>query len=654
MRVLLVTHYFPPEIGAPQARLSELARHWAEAGDEVTVLTGMPNHPTGVVPEGYRRRLRMEERVSGYRVVRTWLYATPNEGVARKTLGHLSFMVSSVLLGSRRSGPADVVVASSPTFFSILSAWVLARRKGARFVVEVRDLWPAIIVQLGVLTNRWLVKGLELLELAAYRAADLVVVVSAGFRGDLVRRGVPADKVHTIRNGADLARFAPGPGGGNHDAARRRLGAAPDEVLVLYIGAHGISHGLESIAEAADKLTGQPIHVAFVGEGAAKHRLEERVAQLGLTNVTLLPGVAREDVPDLLAAADICLAPLRDVPLFATFIPSKIFEYLAAGKAVVGAVRGEPAEILRESGAVVVEPEDVAAIAEAILELAAEPARRAAMGVQGRRYVEEHFDRRRLAAQYRTLLVELTREPEGNSVGTAKAAVERFWDEEACGERYGRDQDRTRYVLEPEIMNFARFEEASGLDVLEIGVGMGADHVRWLRAGARAVGVDLTRRAVSITQSRMEAEGLDGDVRVADAEALPFDDGSFDIVYSWGVLHHTPDTERALGEAWRVLRPGGRLRVMLYHRRSWVALAAWARFGLLQGRPGMGLRGAVARVESPGTKAFTDHEARAMLAPFTHVTIRPHLTHWDRRVAPGLARALGHRFGWFLLVEAVK
>ena len=648
MRVLLVTHYFPPEIGAPQARLSELARYWAEAGDEVTVLTGMPNHPTGVVPECYRRRLRMEERVSGYRVVRTWLYATPNEGVARKTIGHLSFMVSSVLLGGRRSGPADVVVASSPTFFCILSAWLLARRKRARFVVEVRDLWPAIIVQLGVLTNRWLVKGLELLELAAYRAADLVVVVSEGFRRDLVRRGVPAAKVHTIRNGADLTRFAPARGG--HDAARRRLGAAPDEVLVLYIGAHGISHGLESIAEAADKLTGQPVHLAFVGEGAAKHRLEERVGQLGLTNVTLLPGVPREEVPDLLAAADICLVPLRDVPLFTTFIPSKIFEYLAAGKAVVGAVRGEPAEILREAGAIVVEPEDVAAIAEAILELAAEPARRAAMGEQGRRYVEEHFDRRRLAAQYRALLVGLA----PGAQDDAKAAVERFWDEEACGERYGDDQDRTRYELEPEIVEFARFADGAGLDVLEIGVGMGADHVRWLRAGARAVGVDLTHRAVSITRSRLEAEGLAGDVRVADAEALPFDDGSFDVVYSWGVLHHTPDTARALAEAWRVLRPGGRLRVMLYHRRSWVALAAWTRFGLLRGRPGMGLRGAVAHVESPGTQAFTAAEVRDMLARFSHVTIRPHLTHWDRRLAPGLARALSHRFGWFLLVEAVK
>src|ERR1700759_706548 len=164
MRILIVTHYFPPETGAPQARLSALAATWASDGDDVTVLTGMLNHPTGVLPPQYRRAVRRRERADGYRVLRTWLYATPNEGVARKTLGHLSFMLSSVLLGAWASGPADVVVVSSPPFFSILSGWVLARLKRARFVLEVRDLWPAIFVELGVLTNRrviWLLERLE-------------------------------------------------------------------------------------------------------------------------------------------------------------------------------------------------------------------------------------------------------------------------------------------------------------------------------------------------------------------------------------------------------------------------------------------------------------------------------------------------------------
>ena len=405
MQVLLVTHYFPPEIGAPQVRLADVAARWAATGDDVTVLTGMPNHPTGVVPPEYRRRARAEERVDGYRVVRTWLYATPNEGVFKKTLGHLSFMVTSVLLGGHRAGPADVVVVSSPTFLSILSAWFLARRKRARLIVEVRDLWPAIFVELGILKNRAVIRALERVELAAYRAADAVVTVTDGFRDDLIQRGVPAQKVHTIFNGADVDRFRASP----EDAAsqRARLGVDPDETVVLYAGAHGISHGLVSVADAAAKLRDEPVRFVFVGEGAAKRDLANRVAELGLGNVLMLPGVPHDDVPALLAAADICLAPLRDVPLFATFVPSKIFEYLAAGRPVIGAVTGEPAAILRRAGAVVVPPEDPAALADAVRELRADRDRREAIGAEGRRYVAEHFDRALLATRYHDLLADV-------------------------------------------------------------------------------------------------------------------------------------------------------------------------------------------------------------------------------------------------------
>ncbi len=275
MRIIIVTHYFPPETGAPQARLSALAAAWAADGDDVTVLTGMPNHPTGVIPPKYRGAIRRRERPDGYRVLRTWLYATPNEGVARKTIGHLSFMVTSVLLGGRASGPADVVVVSSPTFFAIGAGWLLARLKRARLVVEVRDLWPAIFTELGVL----------------------------GVRPNEFDPAAPAD-----------ARL------------RAALGASPGDCLVLYAGTHGISQGLTSVAEAAARLTREPIRFAFVGEGADKQRLRDRVAELGLGHVTLLPGVPSGQVPALLAAADICLVPLRDLPLFSAFIPSKMFE----------------------------------------------------------------------------------------------------------------------------------------------------------------------------------------------------------------------------------------------------------------------------------------------------------------------------------------
>ena len=403
MRILIVCHYFPPEVGAPQARVSELARFWTEAGDDVTVLTGMPNHPTGIVPDGYRGKLRLAERADGYKVVRTWLYATPNEGILKKTMGHVTFMFSSVLLGAGPTGSADVVLVSSPTFFSIFSAWLLARIKRARFVIEVRDLWPAIFVELGVLKNRHLIRVLEKLELSAYRAADAVVTVSEGFRANIIGRRIPSSKVHTIRNGVALDRFG-GVSAADREHARAELGANEDDTLVLYLGAHGISHGLTSVADAAAKLRSAPIHFAFVGDGAAKGALLERITELSLSNATTLPSVPSARVPALLAAADVCLVPLRDVGLFNTFIPSKMFEYFAAGKAVVAALRGEAADILRAAGAIVVEPEDSEAIAAAVESLARDPDNRRHMGTQARRYVEAYYDRRILAARYRDIL----------------------------------------------------------------------------------------------------------------------------------------------------------------------------------------------------------------------------------------------------------
>jgi ubiquinone/menaquinone biosynthesis C-methylase UbiE len=236
----------------------------------------------------------------------------------------------------------------------------------------------------------------------------------------------------------------------------------------------------------------------------------------------------------------------------------------------------------------------------------------------------------------------------------SKSAVQDFWNSEACGERYGNQQDRMRYQLEPEILSFANFGSVQGLRVLEIGVGMGSDTVRFASAGAKVTGIDLSSRAVEITRRRLREMQLEADIHLADAEELPFPDESFDVVYSWGVLHHTPNTATALSEAQRVVRRDGRLKLMLYHRRSWVALAAWVRFGVMRGRPLISLKNAIANIESPATQAFTEREVRAMLPGIRQLSVRSHLTIWDRRVAPGISGLTGNRLGWFLLVSGTK
>ena len=237
-----------------------------------------------------------------------------------------------------------------------------------------------------------------------------------------------------------------------------------------------------------------------------------------------------------------------------------------------------------------------------------------------------------------------------------------FWESEPCGWAHGDapegtkeffDQiERRRDELEPYIARFADFAGSRDKRVLEIGVGLGTDFVRFARAGAIATGVDLTERGVELVRRRVELEGLGAEVLVADAERLPFADASFDRVYSWGVLHHTPDTTRAVGEAIRVLRPGGELTVMLYARRSWVAFGFWVRHALLAGRPFRSIAAVLAaHMESAGTKAYTKRELRELFAGLDDLRLEKVLTPYDRQIAGPLARLTGRAFGWNIVVS---
>jgi glycosyltransferase involved in cell wall biosynthesis len=402
VKIAVLSHYFWPEPGAPSARLLEMGREWVASGHEVTVVTNFPNHPAGVVPAAYRGRSFQVEHAHGMRILRCRTYATANRGFVRRTLGHLVFMLTSVFQATPHLRDTDVIVASSPTLFAVAAARAISRRVGAPYVFEVRDLWPAIFVDLGVIRSRFVIGLLERLELHLYRCARAVVTVTRAFAEDIARRGIEPAKLHVVPNGVDLAAFAPG---SREDALRTRLGVK-DELLVLYCGAHGISHALGRILEVAARLQHDAgVRFLFVGDGAEKAALVARAQELRLANVSFLPTVPREDVPAFYRAADVCLVPLRAVPLFRSFIPSKMFEILACGRPILASLEGEAAEILAASGAaIVVSPEDVDAIAAAVERLAASPELRASLAARGRSYVAQNFDRSRLAARYLAIL----------------------------------------------------------------------------------------------------------------------------------------------------------------------------------------------------------------------------------------------------------
>lgn len=402
MRIVYLCQYFVPEPGAPAARLRDLARCWVKRGHSVTVVTGMPNHPTGIVQPPYVGRLIARESIDGVTVLRNWLYATPNEGLVRKTLSHLSFMLSALVLGSARIGSADVIIASSPSFFTVISAWVMSRMRKIPFVFEVRDLWPAVFVDLGVLTNPLIIRILEFVEMFLYQRAALVVTVTDGFRARLLARGLPPEKVVTITNGAAIESFMPGP---RDNAVRSELGLA-GKFVVGYIGAHGISQGLEVLLRAAQRLRDEAdIVFLLVGEGARKRALLEMREQLRLTNVVMLPAQAHQRVREYYCASDVCVVPLRRLPLFSTFIPSKMFEIMACAVPVIGAVEGEAREILMQSGgARLITPEDDAALAEAVRWFKLHPGDGRQIGAAGQAFVSANYDRQILADRYATAL----------------------------------------------------------------------------------------------------------------------------------------------------------------------------------------------------------------------------------------------------------
>jgi glycosyltransferase involved in cell wall biosynthesis len=404
MKILLITHYFAPEIGAPSARLYEMAKYWVQEGHDVTVLTGFPNHPTGIIPPEYKGHLSMKENMDGINVIRSYVYATPNEGFIKKTMGHISFMFSSVLQSFFKVSRPDVVVVSSPTYFSMFSAVFYSVFKRSKLVLDIRDLWPAAIVELGVLKNKIIIGVLEGFEKMFYRKASSIVVVTKSFKTNLVDRGIPAGKIEVITNGVEEEKYMY-----NEQARvdlRKELGYSEQDFIVLYIGAHGISQALNRVIEVANSLRDKSeIKFLFVGEGAEKKKLIELTKSYELKNVTFIGGQPKEKITSFYSLSDVCVVPLKNVPLFETFIPSKMFEIMSNSRPLIASLSGESADIIREAQAgMITKPENEEEMAAAILNLYSDEGMRKTYGENGRRFVSKNYTRKSLAKKYLSIL----------------------------------------------------------------------------------------------------------------------------------------------------------------------------------------------------------------------------------------------------------
>lgn len=407
MRIYLIGHYYPPEVGAPQARLSEMAKFWAQKGHQVVVLTGMPNHPTGIIPAEYRGKFFLREEREGVEIWRHWLFATPNKGLLKKTLGHLSFMISCLLLSLFRGSRPDWIVVSSPTLFSVITAFIMGQVRRVPFIFEVRDLWPGIFIELGVLKNPLLIRLLETIELFLYRRARKIVVVTHGFKDNIAGRGIDENKISVITNGVDLDFLDPVKLDGQKISVLRKEFKVENQFVVLYMGAHGISQGLESVLSAAQAVQNENVTFIFVGDGAVKERLLEITGELKLKNVIFHDSVERTLTPLYYSMADACLVPLKNIHGFETFIPSKMFEIMALKRPILASVRGEAESILKKSqGALISPPEETVELVANLHLLKENPRLAQELGEHGRAFVEKYYDRKKLAQDYLKVMEE--------------------------------------------------------------------------------------------------------------------------------------------------------------------------------------------------------------------------------------------------------
>lgn len=342
MHILFLTDNFPPEVNAPASRTYEHCLEWIKMGVQVTVITCVPNFPQGKVYEGYRNRPVQKETIDGIRVIRVWSYIAANAGFGTRVLDYLSFAVSATIAGLFQK--PDIIVATSPQFFTTFAGFTLSKFKRRPWIFELRDLWPDSIKTVGAMREGVTLKLLEKIELFLYRDAAGVVALTDAFKRNLVARGIRADKIEVVTNGSNLDQFKPRE---KDEKLVERL-KLKGKFVVGYIGTHGMAHSLEFIVDCLDKLNDSDIHFLFIGDGARKKNVVGMAREKNLKNVTFVEPISKDAVPEYMSVTDAALVPLLKSETFKTVIPSKIFEAAAMRKPILLGVEGQAKEIVEQ------------------------------------------------------------------------------------------------------------------------------------------------------------------------------------------------------------------------------------------------------------------------------------------------------------------
>lgn len=397
MRILYLSQYFPPEAGATQTRAYEMAKNWVRLGHQVTILTEFPNHPSGVISPDYKGKLLERSTLEGIEVLRVWVKASPEKSFKNRMWFYLTYMFNATIAGIFLTrGKYHLLYATSPPLFVGGAALALSFIKQIPLVFEVRDLWPESAIALGELTNHRAISLATKLEEMCYCRASQVVVVTHGIYNRLIQRGVKAEKLCIIPNGANIDLFTFTQNG--RERIRSELGLER-KFIAIYAGIHGLAQGLETILEAAKILQSTPeIHILLVGDGPKKAELVSLATSFNFPNLTLLPEKPRDQIPDYLSAADVALIPLKKAEIFKSALPSKIFDAWACARPVLLSIDGEARSVVESiSGGIFIPPEDPGMMAEKLIYLMKSPFERQQMGENGLKYTRQFHSRASLA-----------------------------------------------------------------------------------------------------------------------------------------------------------------------------------------------------------------------------------------------------------------